>query len=354
MTHKGQNGRFFPNGLDEADSSNNAERVRIDKPDVGQTYTVHVVGKDMLGPQEYSLAVTGCFESGGGNPPQAPPGGSDEGPEEGDCPDGKGLITVKEGMMRSCSWLITNFDNYGYLCNFRDVALECPSTCDSCFLLNSVPGDATTKRAAGLMNGRNRWYGNTFQVEAKTALTVTTFDVHMVKAGSYRVQVRTRPGQVRSVTVEEWKVLCDATVTSSGYGAFATIPEADCAPLKMASKSFHTFYVTLVEEKNLVMTNAEGQNDRALIDNSDLKVTSGFAVTYLDSGSFDGYSFNGAVHYTLPSQCRDQSGTVHLDDIVGERTCFWLANNFDRFAYTCAFAGPAVHCPVTCNICEEF
>lgn len=52
---------MFPNGLSEADTLNNAERIRVDAPTAGDEYTVHVEAKDLMGAQDYSLVMTGCF-----------------------------------------------------------------------------------------------------------------------------------------------------------------------------------------------------------------------------------------------------------------------------------------------------
>lgn len=53
--------KYYPNGLTKPDDKNNAERIRIDKPIKGSRYTVHVKGKQLIEPQKYSLAITGCL-----------------------------------------------------------------------------------------------------------------------------------------------------------------------------------------------------------------------------------------------------------------------------------------------------
>lgn len=54
---------YYPNGLTGADDKNNAERVRIDKPVKGSRYTIRVEARQLVEPQVYSLAATGCLAS---------------------------------------------------------------------------------------------------------------------------------------------------------------------------------------------------------------------------------------------------------------------------------------------------
>ena len=62
VTQRGETQRFFPNGLNRRDSTNNVERVRIENPK--DAYTIHVVGTNLVENQVYSLVVTGCFGDG--------------------------------------------------------------------------------------------------------------------------------------------------------------------------------------------------------------------------------------------------------------------------------------------------
>ena len=75
MTRAGIGGRFYPNGLSAEDTTNNVERVRIDQPDNGARYTIHVAGTRLIDKQEYSLVVTGCIQQdkGGSAPATSSP-----------------------------------------------------------------------------------------------------------------------------------------------------------------------------------------------------------------------------------------------------------------------------------------
>jgi len=60
LTKNNEEQHIFPNGLDEADSINNAERVQVDAMH-GDTYIVHVEGAQLISDQPFSLVITGCF-----------------------------------------------------------------------------------------------------------------------------------------------------------------------------------------------------------------------------------------------------------------------------------------------------
>ena len=52
---------LYPNGLTQPDDMNNAERIRIAQPSKGSTYSVRVLGRQLLEAQTYSLVITGCL-----------------------------------------------------------------------------------------------------------------------------------------------------------------------------------------------------------------------------------------------------------------------------------------------------
>lgn len=114
---------FYPNGLSKPDDKNNVERIRLEKPQGGSRYTVQVKGTQLIEPQTYSLAITGCLASPDANPaptampklpptpkpvatasPTAVPTTSPEklGAAAGDCADTAGVFKV-EGVNRSKS-----------------------------------------------------------------------------------------------------------------------------------------------------------------------------------------------------------------------------------------------------------
>ena len=85
---------FYPNGLGTVDSVNNAERIRIDNPLGGSRYTVHVVGRQLVDIQQYSLVITGCLsETGTEATPQ--PSLSPSAPPLEECEDTDNSITVR-------------------------------------------------------------------------------------------------------------------------------------------------------------------------------------------------------------------------------------------------------------------
>lgn len=121
VSRSGSSTRVYPNGLSRADRSNNVERIVIDDARVGETFTVHIEANDLLEAQEYSLVVTGCFSDF-------------EAPEvQPICSDSYGDLSIsREDGTRSCSWLASNLNAFGYLCTFMDIASRCQQTCNFC------------------------------------------------------------------------------------------------------------------------------------------------------------------------------------------------------------------------------
>jgi subtilisin family serine protease len=397
VTQNGRSGRFFPNGLGSADTVNNVERVRIENPTDGATYVIHVRGSQLLQPQDYSLVITGCFSQNDiSNPdptprPSTPPTASPTNPptkapnretsngEPDDtssqtslCVDSPtGTISINAGRTEDCTWLARNLNSFDYLCRFLDVALACPVTCDTCSLFPPASGNAggeesiesSLQTAFSSLDGKVRWFGSTFDVQTKqNPVTVRGFDIHISTPGQYAVQVLTRPGKASKAT-GGWTVICETTVTSPGRGELTEIPSSVCTPVEIAATSSQTFYITLGGgAPELILTDEAGVVDKAIINNGDLRVGSGFAVTYFDLDYFEGFSLNGSIRYTVttstqvqpePIPCNDKSGMVAMDDTVGRRTCAWLSDNFDRFDFVCQFAVPSLHCPDTCGVCSQ-
>jgi hypothetical protein len=61
VTRNGNIGNIFPNDLNQADSANNSERLRIENTVTNVTYTIHVEGTELLVNQDYSPLITGCI-----------------------------------------------------------------------------------------------------------------------------------------------------------------------------------------------------------------------------------------------------------------------------------------------------
>jgi hypothetical protein len=276
-----------------------------------------------------------------------------------------GSISINAGRTEDCTWLARNLDSFDYLCRFLDVALACPVTCDTCSLLPPTSGgesiESSLQKAFSSLDGEVRWFGSTFGVQTKqNPVTVRGFDVHIGTPGQYAVQVLTRSGRASKET-GGWTIICDTTVTSPGRGELTEIPSSACTPVKIEASSSQTFYITLGGgAPELVLADEAGVVDKAIINNGDLRIGSGFAVTYFDLDYFEGFSLDGGIHYTVttstqvqPIPCNDKVGTVGMDDTVSRRTCAWLAENWDRFDFVCQFAVPSLHCPQTCGVCSQ-
>lgn len=257
-----------------------------------------------------------------------------------------------------CLWLANNIQAYNYLCSFNDVATKCPATCNACSLTNPVTTVIETNKVSpSLIDGGVRWYGSTFQMNAKDDIKVNSFNIHLNSQGAYTAEVYYHTGSLTSTG--SWTKMCQKTFLASETSSFGTlthIPESACTSLRVNAGAMISFYVTLNGDPQMVLRNDNGISGISLINNQDMLVTSGRAVTYMNAASYDGYSFNGAILYSVyqtVAVCQDQSGTVHMDEIAGSRGCIWLANNLNRFHYLCEQTTPSSHCPKTCGLCSS-
>ena len=64
--------------------------------------------------------------------PEDPPAEAPHTPEEPFCQDSGGDLYLEQDIYGDCNQLSELFDVLGYLCNFVDVAVACPQTCNAC------------------------------------------------------------------------------------------------------------------------------------------------------------------------------------------------------------------------------
>ena len=152
-----------------------------------------------------------------------------------------------------------------------------------------------------------------------------------------------------------WELMCSSEVQGKGFGQRTDIPEGDCKSVEVDMNEFRTFYVTMVDVNDMVV--AQGSKSDGL-NNGDLTLRPGSAVTYFDTQRFNGYVFDGGIRYNVITEssgggngCRDQTGNVYIHESVGERSCSWLKDNIARFGFACNLVVPAFHCAATCGIC---
>jgi len=357
ITKEGAMERNYPNGLSNADSTNNIERVRIENPEDEVEYTLHIEGFDLLGTQEYSLVVTGCFAEESVS--EQTLGGSASPETEGllACRDGRGDVMIRNDQVEDCAWLSSNVDKYGYLCQFVAVASECAATCNFCDYILSptfVNGAGPVLSTSSDFQGDYRWYGVTFDVQAENDVTITGIDIHTALKKDYSVKIFSRAGSI-SEGSDEWTKVCDTTVQGMGEGSPTTIPPEDFASIQIVAGQSRSLYISL-EEPDLVLDrrNLNGY----LFENPDLKLGQGKAVTPSSGSEYPNFLWTGRLHYSLsntvdaiPAKCEDHEGDIFIDPYVGTASCEWLSENTFRFEHTCTYVQVAVHCPKTCRIC---
>ncbi|CAB9525867.1 protease/ABC transporter B family protein tagA (Partial), partial [Seminavis robusta] len=336
--------RIFPNGLSQADTLNNAERIRVDDPREGDTYTIHVEAKDLVSTQDYSLVVSGCFKE------------VEETAIVPTCRDSGGDVVVSDTEVESCFWLARNFDDFGSLCELIDVASRCQQTCNFCdkLLLPTTfdaPGPSLYAEV-GNFEGAFRWDGIMFEVSAEEDLLITSLDIHTWLSTNYTVQVKTRASET-----EDWTTVCDTRVTGQGQGLSTRIPAKAFTQVEVAAGQRQTLYVTL-DTPELVMEPTPSAREDITFSNPELKVGMGRAVTYSTGKAYPGYTWNGKVRYKLKStvnaerpQCDDKAGDITIDPFVGTKPCSWLAEHMYHYRHVCSYVEQSTHCPRTCGVC---
>lgn len=197
------------------------------------------------------------------------------------------------------------------------------------------------------LDGTVRWFGVAFPLEALNPLTIRGFDVHIHNNKRETIEVFYSAKELDKVEPEDWQLLCTDSVVGLGYGKPVSVGQ--CLPLSLSAGETVSLYVTVVDDSPMVMRD-DRDDAKAVVENGDLSMGRGAAVTYKDEARFGGYSFNGNIVYTV---CEDRGGAVEMDWIAGRRSCGWLRGNWDRFSYVCEFAPVAEHCPVSCGFCGQ-
>mmetsp|Transcript_38662 Transcript_38662/g.42786 ORF Transcript_38662/g.42786 Transcript_38662/m.42786 type:complete len:1176 (-) Transcript_38662:157-3684(-) len=393
LTIDGPGGRVYPNGGTTADSRNNAERIRIENPVTNGSYQVVVRGANLdRASQFYSLVVTGCFGESENSTPETPqitpspipvqnpttpatfPPIADEPvpdipvpvPDPSMCMDGttnSNFIVDDDVEERDCIWLQGNKEQYPWLCDYRDVALECPVTCEVCDVLEDSFSEVGNPQVFGVRpTGTTQWQGNMFDVDFRKDMIVTGFFLHVRASRAIRtarVQIYMVDGSYSGLefSASSWgEPIFDGDLTPQGFGSL-TYAELDDISINAGDKK--SFYITIASANNLlIMTRSDSLGD-TLVEGEDMEIFQGKAVSYAFGGTagqaFSAYGINGGLQYTLRegvSGCSDVSETFSVNDVVGDRDCEWLAKNSQRFDYLCKFFNVAMNCPVTCNFCD--
>jgi hypothetical protein len=190
-------------------------------------------------------------------------------------------------------------------------------------------------------------------------LRINSFDLHLVGKQQYEVEVYSKAGQAKDSPQGSggWTEMCKSRVQGQGLKSTTVIPSQDCDPVEINGNQFQTFYITVVGIGDMVVART---NVTTGTENSDLLIRPGAAVTYFDTVRYDNYVFDGGVRYSLinttttNNACKDDTKTnVYIHELVGERSCAWLAENMNRFRFACTLAVPAFHCPVACGLCTS-
>lgn len=277
--------------------------------------------------------------------------------DDADCEDGLGLISVNDYTTKDCKWLSSNMDDFGFLCSYTDVVLECPSACNRCTFKKLESGRGFVTATFDSATTPLRWYGTTFDLQTTTSITFQGLSLHLSSEESYRVQVLISPGARASVgnnPLAEWTSVCDTVVTGAGAEKAIQIEGTEhCRPLFMNENSFFTLQVEVEGRRpGLILSKHNGGVDQPVQVNQHMVVRSGITAFSDNKQPVEGYTLDGAVLYTLSDNdnCVDSSGNMEIKE-VGAKNCAWLQMNLNRFGHLCDRTEIASHCPWTCGVC---
>ena len=367
---------YYPNGLIGPDEVNNVERIRIDSPYPGTDFEIRVKADQMIGAQDFSLVISGCFqsatssESPSRSPSSVPTTGSPSSTpstikpslrpitgepslkpttlsmdNESECQDYFGTFAFGS-MEQTCQELSdhtpTTGSEFAIYCDFWDIVQLCPKTCNLCHVYHQSLGlsEVTTRD----IDGSVRYQGVTFSVQAAHELVLESFDLHLMADQRYTAQVFTKVNMDDS-----WELVCESSVMGRGRYSFTPLPSHDCSAIRISPQEpARQFYVTLNGSYDLILTR------NGPFTNSDLTMGLGSAVAHFDGMKYSGFGLDGRIRYRRREAvaCVDSAEAVNMGKLVGQRTCSWLKSHWNRFAYICQFQEPARLCPRTCG-CEE-
>jgi hypothetical protein len=358
LTRKDREGKIFPNNLNQADSINNAERVRIENPLPGDTYTIHVKGTELLASQEYSLVISGCLTDATmmddvTNKEEA------VAEHDADCEDSFGLININDNMMKNCTWLSANIDEYEFLCSYTDIVSECPSTCNRCSYKQLEAGRGFITANLGSGTAPLRWYGTTFDLETRASLTFQGLSLYLSSKEAFRIHISISNGDRNAVEknpLAAWTPVCDAVLKGAGVEKEIKIEGSEhCRPFPMNENSFFTIHVEVEGTRpGLILSKYNGGVDQVVHVNEHMVIRSGGAAFGTEREQVEGYTLDGSVLYTTSDDdnCMDSSGKVDIQE-VGAKSCAWLEMNLHRFRHHCDTTQVASHCPRTCGVCTD-
>ena len=242
--------------------------------------------------------------------------------------------------------------------------MECPETCGVCDLLGQAPEEVGAAQNFGILpNGETAWNGNMLNVEIFNDILISGMYVHIRVNEVRRVQIYMKDGSFVGSEFDSsaWgSPLVDVEVRGQGYGRLTTIRPEVFGSLSLKAGETKAFYITLTGgfQDLIMMEDSTLLVNAVLAENDDMLIRGGNAITYPFGGdyqqAFSPFAINGGFLYAVSQGdgCSDSSDAFFIDNLVGEQTCEWVADNTLRFDFLCTFVEVAIKCPKTCEFCS--
>jgi hypothetical protein len=151
-----------------------------------------------------------------------------------------------------------------------------------------------------IMQDNNGADGNMFEVEAKTQLQITSFDVHFQIGGSYEVRVYTMAGKYAGseTNQNDWTLLQTTTVQANSAGTLTPLPALG-TPVSLSTGETRSFYITTMNGGKMRYTDGASEGN-VFKQDTNLIFFEGVGKRDLFGSTFTPRVWNGRIQYVLP------------------------------------------------------
>jgi hypothetical protein len=150
------------------------------------------------------------------------------------------------------------------------------------------------------MQDNNGADGNMFEVEAKTQLQITSFDVHFQIGGSYEVRIYTMAGKYAGseTNQNDWTLLQTTTVQANSAGTLTPLPALG-TPVSLSTGETRSFYITTMNGGKMRYTDGASEGN-VFKQDTNLIFFEGVGKRDLFGSTFTPRVWNGRIQYVLP------------------------------------------------------
>jgi hypothetical protein len=246
----------YPNGLEDRDTTNNVERVRLTGLSGSESVTVVVTGTNLsTATQNYALVVTGCFNFAPAAPITPPPT-----PSPTTAPSNQPSTSLAPSM----------------------------DLTDAITLTTTLQGGS----------GQN---GNMFDLVALSDVRIVSFDVVAQQTGLVEFEVYTKQDTFvgHALSAASWTLIGTSTITGLGSGNSVPLYANDLDTVTISKGLTQAFYVTVINPNYAVSYTIGSSFGAVYVEDNHLQFLQGSGAAYPFAYEFKPRIFNGAIKYIV-------------------------------------------------------